>query len=229
MKTGIYMIVIKDVYAYVGQSVNIDERLKKHKADIENKCHPNIPNHFNLTDCKFIELAQCSKFELNSLELEMYHKYCTSYIMLNKKTCGIQGVCGEHLRFYNDKNPSFEFVENEFIIDGIKIRRLDNMYCLTDLMLYIRNNSIFDFRLNSILIKQDFIDRINALYNIQIPKTRNTVKYLKTHGLYKVTGARSNKKIYCDFNLFVTIAFYSCPQFAASICIMIGNSISKTK
>lgn len=227
--TGIYMITVKDVYAYIGQSVDIDNRLKKHKRDIENKCHPNMDNigDYSLSDCKFSVLTECKSEELNDMELEMYEKYSTSYIMLNKRVCGIQGVVGESLVFYNGKNPNLNYNNGSFYIEDVKINSIDNMYCLSDLVLYIRNHTDYDFKLNGVLVNNGFIDRINALCGLAIPKTRNTAKYLKEAGIYKVIGARENKKIYCSFEVFVTFAFYSCPQFAASICIMIGDKLNK--
>ncbi len=225
---GIYMITVKDVYAYIGQSVDVDNRLKKHKRDIENKCHPNMEliGDYSLHDCKFNILLECKSDELNKKELEMYDKYSTSYIMLNKRTCGLQSINGSTLKFYDDKNPSLKYDNENFYIDEIEISKNGNMYCLSDLVLYIKNHTDFDFRINQILIKHDFIDRINAIYNLDIPKTRNTAKYLKDANIYKVVGARENKKIYCTFEVFITFAFYSCPQFAASMCIMIGDKIN---
>lgn len=225
--TGIYMITVKDVYAYIGQSVDIDNRLKKHKRDIENKCHPNMNcvGDYSLSDCKFDILLECEPEELNELESFMYDKYSTSYIMLNKKACGLQGVVGDSLRFYNDKNPSLIYKDGNFYIENIKVNTYDNLHCLSDLVLYIRNHTDYDFRLNSILVNNGFIDRINALCGLSIPKTRNTAKYLKDAGIYKVVGTRENKKIYCSFEVFITFAFYSCPQFAASLCIMIGDCL----
>lgn len=228
---GIYMITIKDVYAYIGQSIDIEKRLRKHKNDIKNKRHPNMKaiGDYSLSDCIFSVLTECSSDELNEKELEMYDKFSTKYIMLNKRECGIQGVAGDSLFFYDNKNPSLIYENNDFYIDGIKVSKYQDMYCLSDLVLYIKNHSNFDFRLNRILIKNEFIDRINAIYKLEIPKTRNTAKYLKEAGIYKVIGSRDNKRIYCSFGVFVTFAFYSCPQFAASICIMIGNGIINHK
>lgn len=223
------MITVKGVYAYIGQSINIDERLKKHERDIENKNHPNMETigDYSISDCKFSVLEECKKEELNSKELEMYEKYSTRYIMLNKRTCGLQGVAGESFTFYGGLNPSLTYKDGDIYIDGIKIIKNDNMYCLSDLVFYIRNHSDYDFRVNRIIIKHEFIDRINAIYGLNIPKTRNTAKYLKDAKIYKTFGARENKKVYCSFEVFITFAFYSCPQFAASICIMVGDKMKK--
>lgn len=225
--TGIYMITVKDVYAYIGQSVDIDNRLKKHKRDIENKCHPNMDcvGDYSLSDCKFDILLECEPEELNELESFMYDKYSTSYIMLNKRLCGLQGVVGDSLIFYNNKNPELTYRNENFYIDGLKVSKYNGMYCLSELILYIKNHTDYDFRPNRVLIKYEFVDRINAIYGLNIPKTRNTAKYLKEADVYKVLGARNNKKVYCSFEVFITFAFYSCPQFAASLCIMIGDCL----
>lgn len=155
-----------------------------------------------------------------------YESISSKYEMLNKKECGIQGVNGDCITFEEGKNPNLSISDGDFYINGIKVGRLNNgMYCLTDLIEYIRENSNYDIRTSPILNKKEFIERINALYGVNILNSRDVVGKLKDAGIYKVVGAKNNKTIYCSFGVFVTFAFYSCPQFAASVCMMIGDMI----
>ena len=225
---GIYSFTYKDKYAYVGQSIDVENRILQHKIKIEKNIHPNMEifENYCLSDFSFNVLEECDKNDLNDKESSYYKKLSSKYLMLNKRECGVQGIVGDKIIFNDNDNPKLEFVNDNFILDGNMIEKdEDNMYCLSNLSLYIRNNSNHDLRVNQVLNKEEFIDRINALCKCNIPKDRNTSKHLKDLGLYAVKGARDNKRIFCSFEVFITFAFYSCPQFAASICIMIGNGI----
>lgn len=50
-------------------------------------------------------------------------------------------------------------------------------------------------------------------------------KKMKDLGIYKCVGARENRKIFCDFGVFVTFAYMSCPPFGASVCMIIGKNL----
>lgn len=225
MKIGIYMFTYKDRYAYVGQSVNLEGRIKKHKRDIANNTHPNMEkfDKYDLSDFKFKVIEECSAEELNVKEQEVYEAMSLKYIMLNKRKCGLQGVVGDRLVFYGDKNPSFEYKDGNFYIEGIKVDKVDDMFCISDITNYILNHSDYDFRQERILIGHSFIDRINCLYKCNIPKDRKTASHLKEIGIYKVKGARENKRVYCKFGVFITYVYMSCPQLAASVCILVGG------
>lgn len=230
MTTGIYIIIVKGVYAYVGQSINIHSRLEQHKHLILKKKHSNfeIIGDYSIDDCEFKIVCECLPSELNEMEKSVYKKYSSKFIMLNKRECGLQKDPNYRIIFIDDDIPSLEYKNNHFFIDGSQVEVDETgMHCLTDLLLYIRNNSNFNIKPNSILNKDSFINKLNALSRVEIPKDRNTSKHLKDAGLYKVKGTRDTKKIFCDFNTFITFAYESCPQLSASICMMIGNVIKK--
>lgn len=230
MTTGIYIIIVKGVYAYVGQSINVHSRLEQHKHLILKKKHSNLKiiDDYSIDDCEFKIVCKCLPSELNEMEKSVYKKYSSKFIMLNKRECGLQKDPNYRIMFIDDGIPLLEYKDNHFFIDGSQVEIDENrMHCLTDLLLYIRNNSNFNIRPNTILNKDSFIDKLNVLSRVEIPKDRNTSKHLKDAGLYKVRGARDTKKIFCDFNIFITFAYESCPQLSASICMMIGDAIKK--
>lgn len=219
------MFVINDEYAYVGQSVDVEKRIEKHKRLLNEKKHPNVNLVEDIKSIDFYILEECSISKLNEYEKLYYEKIASKYIMLNKRECGIQGTNGVSVVFKGNDNPNLTFSNGSFYINEIRISKYEKLYCLSELVDYIRNNSNYDIRINRVLDKYDFIDRINVLCNTNISKERNVASQLKKLGIYKVLGARRNKKVYCSFSVFITFAFYSCPQFAASICIMIGDMI----
>lgn len=220
------MFVINGEYAYVGQSVNMEKRIAIHEKLIKRHEHPNVQSDLPINTLDFEVLCECTAGQLNESEKLYFEKYSSKYKMLNKKDCGIQGVNGDTITFSSEKSPELLYKDGYFYINEDRIARdSDGLHCLSELLSYIRDNSNYDIRPNAILNKNEFIDRINSLCHLNMMKSRDVAGQLKDAGVYKVKGARDNKKIYCTFEVFITFAFYSCPQFAASICMMIGNRI----
>lgn len=223
--TGIYALIVNEKFAYVGQSINIEKRLSSHMRHLsENRhsCFNEKTMKENIKNFKSIVLKECDKDELNEYEYKMYEEMSKKYKMVNKKKCGIQGHRVEKVIFKEGCNPDLELINGDFYIDNIKIEKSDDgLFCLTDLVKYINNNSNIDIRINEVLNTNDFIDYMNALYKIKIPKERRTSEYMKAFGLYKVIGTRENRKIFCKPGILITFAYKTCPQIAASVVILI--------
>lgn len=223
--TGIYALIVNNKFAYVGQSINIENRLKSHTRHLsENRhsCFNKKSMKEDIKTFKSIILKECDKTDLNKYEYEMYEKMSKKYKMVNKKKCGIQGHRIERVIFKDGCNPNLELIDGNFYIDNIKIEKSDDgLFCLTDLVKYINNNSNMEIRINEVLNTNDFIDYMNALYKTKIPKERRASEYMKAFGLYKVVGARENRKIFCRPGILITFAYKTCPQIAASVVILI--------
>jgi group I intron endonuclease len=75
MKIGIYKIAsLLDNRVYIGQSANIDKRIKSHKEALIYKCHVNrylqhFVNKYGLDNLAFSEVELCQKEQLNEREI----------------------------------------------------------------------------------------------------------------------------------------------------------------
>ena len=69
-----------------------------------------------------------------------------------------------------------------------------------------------------------FVDRMNSCYHCDIPNDRQTVRHLKDMGLYRTVGKGSNRRVYCDFKVFLTIAIETCPMMYASCLIFLSGN-----
>lgn len=226
---GIYMFLYKN-YCYVGQSIRISKRIDGHKRMIKSKTHPNMDkiSDYDINDIEFSVLEECNPSDLNRREKYYFDIMSKKYVMLNKANCGMSGDRFSDRYFLLDKTPFLDYVNGDFYIDNIVIEKKDGLYCLSQLVDFILDNSTYSVSLNNIINTNEFAERIYELYKnkgLDIPAKRCLVKKMKDLGIYKCVGARGNRKIFCDFGVFVTFAYMSCPPFGASVCMIIGKNL----
>lgn len=231
-KIGIYSFIYKDKYAYVGQSIDVESRINTHKRDIISNRHPNLflLSDYDIKDFTFNIEMQCDKNELNANEAKIYNELSHKYIMLNKVRCGMAAINGFNIIFRDDIDTSISYKNDTFYIGDFEISKYDNLYNLTQLKNFIIDNSNYDIKISGIMNSDEFRNKVLALLNI--PRTKNKRRIseeLKQLGVYKVIGARSKKTIYCSYEVFITFLFSSCPQFYASLCIMLFNNWNNGK
>lgn len=227
-KKGIYLIVFRDEYAYVGQSVDIELRLSGHKKRLHCCSHPNFDMlcEYNEDDFKFIVLQEVKdNSRLNELEVYYFNEMCKKYKMVNRIACGRQGVVDKTISY--DDGVDFRIRRNgtQLFIGDKEISIKDGLYCLSDLIDYLIIHSDYCQNLNELMNGYKVVSRINSCYGTNFPFDRRIVRHLKDMGLYKTLGRGSNRRIYCDFNVFITIAMETCAMIYASCCIFIMDSI----
>ena len=229
-KSGIYMFTYKDKWAYVGQSINIDNRIKQHKRDIYLKRQLNLSifDDYSINDIKFKILEYCDIDSLNEKEYLYEKKISEKYKMLNIKQCGIQKNMNEHIFFYDDK-INIKYDGTNFYINKWKIKSKGRFHSLISLSNYIKENTNYtDFRFTD-KINKLFIDRICALHNIEYNKDISYINFLKSKGYYITIGRGLNRETYCDFDCFITFLYMSCPRLSASLIMALydNNIINK--
>lgn len=103
--TGIYAILNKsEATIYIGQSINIESRIKEHRRDLCNNRHGNSPlqklwNECKIEDFEFLIIEECPESELNSKEqywIEYYRKDNTFFVC--NKTKGGDAVRDPQIR-----------------------------------------------------------------------------------------------------------------------------------
>lgn len=226
-KKGIYSFVYREKYAYVGQSTDLLSRIETHKRNIKSKKHPNLTSFedYDLDDFVFKIELECSVDKLNEEEFRVYNLMSHKYVMLNKVKCGMAAVNGFNIIFRDDVDLTISFKNNTFYIGTFEISKKDNMFCLTDLKNFIIDNSNYDIRMGQIVNTNEFRNRVLSLLGLPITKNkRRTVDELKSLGVYRAVGARTNKKVYCSYEVFITFLFASCAQFYANLCIFLVNN-----
>lgn len=222
---GIYAIIVREKYAYVGQSVNLLGRIEDHLKKMVNNDHPNFKNiNYTMNDVEYKILEYTNdNYNLNDLEKKWYDNYSDLYIMMNLRPCGEQSINGRMYKFYKNMNFSYETYMNNIYIGDKIITSEDGLLCLSDAINYIKENSDYDFRCERVFRTDIFKDRVRALYNIN-NSNESIVVQMKKKKIYKTIGARDNKKIYCSFGILFT-TFFGCkiPQISSSALMLISD------
>lgn len=226
-QSGIYSFVYKGKYAYVGQSIDLLNRIETHKRGIKSKKHPNLTflDDYVIDDFIFNIESECDIEKLNEEEVRIYNLMSHKYIMINKVKCGMAALNGFNIIFRDDVDTTISFKNGTFYIGSFEISKKDNMFCLTDLKNFIIDNSNYNIDITGIMNTNEFRERVLSLLGISITKNkRKIVGELKSLGVYKTIGARTNRKVYCSYEVFITFLFASCPQFYASLCIYLVDN-----
>ena len=105
-KSGIYMILNKaNNKIYIGQSVDVNQRWKQHKADLRHKNHENKHlinswHKYGEESFEFILLCECEESQLNTME--QYYIFCfdssNSKIGYNKDYGGSSGRPTQYIK-----------------------------------------------------------------------------------------------------------------------------------
>lgn len=224
---GIYKFTYDDTYCYVGQSINVENRISQHKDDINKFRHPNMSEleNYDPTLVKFEILKECSIEELNYYEKKFYLRESLKYQMLNKRECGTQGVAGISVVFNDCEVPNLKYIDGHFEINGESISTYENLHCISELVAYVNNNSNATINFAEKVNSKWVVERLNECYKCDLDIDGQIIPNLKKLGLYKTTGARQNKKTFVEFKIFITLAYAFAPQFAVSITKMIVNGI----
>lgn len=225
-KKGIYAIVFDDKYAYVGQSVDLESRKREHFRLLSSCSHPNFSmvTKFDKKDFEFLVLKEVlDNSLLNGLESSCFDELSKKYEMVNVRPCGVQGVAGCSVE-YENVDFRLRFVGNSLFVGDKEISMRDGMYCFSDLIDYLISHSSYSRNLSEVVNGKTFVDRINACYHSDIPYDRQSVRHLKDMGIYKTIGKGDNRRIYCDFKVFLTIAIETCPMMCASCLILIADN-----
>lgn len=224
---GIYKFVFRDSYCYVGQSNAVEKRIAQHQRLIADKTHPNMRSFedYAPSEIQFSILKECPVEELNYWERYFYAQESLNYTMLNRRTCGLQGIPGETVVFQNDEIPILEWKDGDFYLNNFKIDRIDDKYCLSQVANYINNNSNWEVRMTNILNSEYVSSRIEAVFKISLTRNRRIIPQLKAQNLYTTKGARETKRVYVHGGIFLLAVYQSCPQLAASIVRIITDQI----
>jgi group I intron endonuclease len=94
--TGIYAILNRsEANIYIGQSINIENRIKEHRCDLLNNRHANRLlqkdwNEYSEHDFEFFIIEECSELELNSKEQYWikYYREDNTFFVFNKTKGG---------------------------------------------------------------------------------------------------------------------------------------------
>lgn len=99
---------------------------------------------------------------------------------------------------------------------------------MTDLCNYVNENSNCKTAPAAVINSVRFCERLSATIGIKIESNRRTVDQLKSIGIYKTVGKGADRRVYCDYNVLITVAYDLCPQLGAAVIIFLVDNSALT-
>lgn len=239
---GIYIFIVNNKFAYIGQSVDIENRLKNHIKKIERCNHPNISKDikYSYSDVKYEVLELCNKESLNEREKYYYDIYSHEYTMLNIQECG-----NSRKRFDSnilDGDVNLFFYETDSYIqisDECYISKMDDLISISELYYFLTKNADVIKSIPDIVNSEKVLDKIYYSSNLRLKysfsefkdkvSNRNAVKFFKDEKMWKTRGARDNRNVYVNKYIWFAICYEIHPAFSYIILDMIVKNISNPK